>query len=207
MVSAEAGPGPRWRWRWRWRLLPLVAGLVVGVLLVSGWHWKRLGWRDRHLGYPERPSGYAQIVATFGPPCNADASANTMTWIAADDRVPYTFRFHRKLGGLPTEMVTGGTGTSTNLDNDVRGHVSNTHKDPWVLRGIWGYVCRYIRGTTVWSTHAWGIAIDVSSAHEHYPGHYHSHVNWNHSGIWTRHGWYWGKNFGDAMHFQFADSY
>lgn len=203
-IAPRRRPG---RLRLRWPPLPLVVGVVVGSLLVSGYHWGAQGWKDKHIGYPARPTGYSQIVATFGQPCNASASAVWMDWKAADELQPYHVHFHRKLGGMGTEVVSAKGGLSTNLDNDVHGHILQTHNDPYVKRGIWGYNCRYIKGTTTWSTHAWGIAVDVSAAHEHYPGHYHSHVNYKHAFIWDNHGWYWGKNFGDAMHFQFADGY
>lgn len=187
------------------RVLPLVAAVVALAPLAVGWHWGRLGWRDHHENYPRRPSGYAEIVRVFGDPCNSAAHWNYMMWVSGDGHTE-DFRFHRKLGGMGTEMVADEGGRSTNLDNDVYGHIQNAHLIPYTLHGIYGYVCRYISGTTTWSTHAWGIAIDVSSAYEHV-GHYHSHVNYHHAPIWKDHRWYWGKAFGDAMHFQYADKY
>ena len=195
-----------WHGRWNRRLLPLALAVALALPLVVAWHWQKLGWRDKHINYPRRPSGYAQIVDVFGQPCNDNASAIQMDWDAADDGRVYRISFHRKLGGMGTEFVKDQGGRSTNLDNDVFGHIQNQHLGKYVLRGVWGYVCRYINGTTSWSTHAWGIAVDVSSAYEHV-GHYHSHVNYHHAPIWKEHNWYWGKAFGDAMHFQYADNY
>ena len=189
------------------RLLALSLSVLLAVPALVAWHWASQGWRDRHVNYPRRPSGYRQIVGTFGRPCSRATHAISMRWRAANNGVLYRFRFHKKLGGKATAMVPPKGGLSTNLDNDVKGHVINRHLSRFVKSGIWGYVCRYIRGTTKWSTHAWGIAVDVSASFEHYPGHYHSHVNWRHARIWKRHRWYWGKAFGDAMHFQYADSY
>ena len=54
--------------------------------------------------------------------------------------------------------------------------------------------------------HAFGIAIDVSSAEE-YMGKCSSTVNRHHAPIWQNHGWYWGLAFCDPMHFQFATGY
>lgn len=184
------------------RLLSLVV-LVVALalpLLVAA-HWQKAGWRDQHYNYPSRPSGYTQIVNRFGQPCSANASAVRTTWRAADNGVNYAFRFHKKLGGYPT-----GGGTSTNLDNDVWGHINNNHLTKYVEHGIYGYVCRYIRGTTKWSTHAFGIAVDVSSAEE-YQGKCTSTVNKYHKSIWEQHRWYWGLAFCDPMHFQYATGY
>jgi hypothetical protein len=38
-------------------------------------------------------------------------------------------RFHRKLGG----------DASSNLNNDVYGHIQNDHLSPYVRHGIYGY--------------------------------------------------------------------
>jgi hypothetical protein len=181
----------------------LVALAILAVLTVPllAWHWAKAGWQDKHYNYPARPSGYTQIVNRFGQPCNANASAVRTTWRAADNGVNYTFRFHKKLGGYPT-----GGGVSTNLDNDVWGHINNNHLAQYVEHGIYGYVCRYIRGTTKWSTHAFGIAVDVSSAEE-YEGKCNSTVNRYHKSIWEQHNWYWGLAFCDPMHFQYATGY
>lgn len=185
------------------------AVVVVVALLVPfslAFHWSNLGWRDKHYNYPSRPNGYTQIVNRFGQPCSANASAISMIWVAADTGTTYSFTFHRKLGGYPTEMVGNKGGASTNLDNDVYGHIQNAHLQPYVEHGIYGYFCRYIKNTTLWSTHAFGIAVDVSSAEE-YEGKCNSTVNYNHASIWQSHNWYWGLAFCDPMHFQFATGY
>jgi len=88
----------------------------------------------------------------------------------------------------------------------VYGHIQNAHLQPYVEHGIYGYACRAIRNGNEWSTHAFGIAIDVSSAEE-YMGKCTSTVNKNHASIWQNHGWYWGLAFCDPMHFQFATDY
>ncbi|HEY8117380.1 MAG TPA: M15 family metallopeptidase [Actinomycetota bacterium] len=174
--------------------------------LIVAFHWARLGWRDEHVNYPSRPSGYTQIVNRFGQPCNAEARAIPMRWTAADTGVTYTIRFHHKLGGRPTAMVSDKGGRSTNLDNDVYGHIQNAHVQPYIKHGIYGYTCRAKRNSNEWSTHAFGIAIDVSSAEE-YMGKCTSTVNKNHASIWQNHGWYWGLAFCDPMHFQYATNY
>ncbi|HSH34607.1 MAG TPA: M15 family metallopeptidase, partial [Actinomycetota bacterium] len=172
----------------------------------AAFHWGQLGWRDQHANYPSRPSGYTQIVNRFGQPCNAEARAISMKWKAADNGVTYWFSFHRKLGGRPTAMVSDKGGRSTNLDNDVYGHIQNAHLQPYVEHGIYGYACRAKRNSNEWSTHAFGIAIDVSSA-EDYMGKCTSTVNKRHAPIWQNHNWYWGLAFCDPMHFQYATNY
>jgi hypothetical protein len=189
-----------------WRAVVAVAVVVALAIPIVAWHWSRLGWRDRHYNYPARPDGYTQIVNRFGQPCSAASSAISMSWVAADSGQTYSFRFHRKLGGYPTEMVSDKGGNSTNLDNDVYGHVQNDHLQPYVEHGIYGYACRAKRNSNEWSTHAWGIAIDVSSAEE-YMGKCSSTVNKYHAPIWRDHSWYWGLAFCDPMHFQYATGY
>jgi hypothetical protein len=184
----------------------LASTVAVLVPFLLAFHWANLGWRDRHHNYPARPNGFAQIVSRFGQPCSAAAHSNTMSWTAADTGVTYTFSFHRKLGGYPTEMVGNEGGLSTNLDNDVYGHIQNLHLQPYIRHGIWGYNCRVIDGTTQWSTHAFGIAIDVSAVEE-YMGKCTSSVNRYHASIWQSHNWYWGLAFCDPMHFQYATGY
>jgi hypothetical protein len=188
------------------RTLALGALAAAIIPLIVAFHWSRLGWRDEHQNYPSRPSGYTQIVNRFGQPCSADARAIPMLWRAADNGVTYSFRFHKKLGGRPTAMVADEGGRSTNLDNDVYGHIQNQHLQPYVEHGIYGYACRAKRNGTDWSTHAFGIAIDVSSAEE-YMGKCSSTVNVNHAQIWRSHGWHWGLSFCDPMHFQYATDY
>jgi hypothetical protein len=182
----------------RGRLVALatVALVAAAVGPAAAWHYSKQGWRDQHRNYPPHPNGYNQIVNTFGQPCNDNANRNAMQWRAADNGVWYTVRFHRKLGG----------DASSNLDNDVKGHIINAHKSEYVRHGIWGYNCRYIDGTTKYSTHAWGIAVDVSSADEPY-GKCYSTVNHHHAGIWNNHRWTWGVGFCDPMHFQYASGY
>lgn len=187
-----------------------VAASAVAIAVVAGpagaGDWRQRGWRDRHYRYPGKPSGYSEIVKRFGQPCNARARKIAMRWRAADNGVRYTVRFHKRLGGFPTEMVSDKGGRSTNLDNDVYGHIKNQHLSRYVLSGIWGYNCRYISGTTSWSAHAWGIAVDVSSAHEP-NGQCVSEVNKHHARIWRYHRWKWGRAWCDPMHFQYARDY
>ena len=202
MSSTSSSP-PAKRHR---RRLAATAAVLALVPMLSGWHWAKLGWRDLHYNYPATPQSYDQIVNRFGQPCNADASAVWMSWTASDNGVTYTFRFHRKLGGYPTQMVAGKGGKSTNLDNDVYGHIQNAHLIGYTKSGIWGYNCRYVAGTTKWSTHAFGIAVDISSAYEPM-GQCYSTRNKNFASIFKDHGWRWGLDFCDPMHFQYAFGY
>ncbi len=203
MGSERSSP----RRRGRQALLPLAVAVVLVIPLIAAWHWTKLGGRDWHYNYPATPQNYTQIVNRFGQPCSADAHAIWMRWTAADNGVTYTVWFHRKLGGYPTEMVTNKGGRSTNLDNDVYGHIVNNHVTQYVKYGIYGYACRYERGSTsLWSTHAFGIAVDLSSASEP-QGQCSSTVNYHFAQIFKDHGWRWGLDFCDPMHFQYAFGY
>jgi hypothetical protein len=182
------------------RFLGIALPIAIVLPLIAAFHWGQLGWRDLHANYPSRPSGYTQIVNRFGQPCNAEARAISMRWKAADNGVTYWFSFHRKLGGRPTAMVSDKGGRSTNLDNDVYGHIQNAHLQPYVEHGIYGYACRAKRNSNEWSAHAFGIAIDVSSA-EDYMGKCTSTVNKRHAPIWQNHNWYWGLAFCDPKVF------
>ena len=188
--------------RWVW----VVAATALALPLILAFHWGQLGWRDRHVNYPSRPSGYTQLVNRFGQPCNSAARAIALAWRADDNGQTYTVTFHKKLGGYPTEMISDMGGTSTNLDNDVYGHIQNEHLQPYVDHGIYGYACRLKRNGSTYSTHAFGVAIDVSSAEE-YMGKCSSSVNSHHAHIWQNHNWYWGLAFCDPMHFQYAENY
>ena len=184
----------------------VVAAIALVLPLILAFHWGQLGWRDRHYNYPSRPDGYTQLVNRFGQPCNSAAKAIAMAWRADDNGQTYTVRFHKKLGGYPTEMISNKGGTSTNLDNDVYGHIQNEHLQPYVDHGIYGYACRLKRNGSTYSTHAFGVAIDVSSAEE-YMGKCSSSVNSHHAHIWQNHNWYWGLAFCDPMHFQYVTGY
>lgn len=181
--------------------------LVLAVPLVAGWHWGRIGWRDRHRGYPSVPTSLEQIVSRFGQPCSSDARAIVVTWLAADTGEEYAFRVHRRLAGMGSPTIEDQGGRSTNLDTDVHGHVLNQHLASSLEHGIYGYACRAMRSDpTRWSTHAWGIAVDVSTVREPM-GSCESVVNAPMAPIWTSHGWHWGLAFCDPMHFQYARNY
>lgn len=173
-----------------------IAGVLVAAALAgAGATVATADDPDTHYNYPPRPHGYNAIVDVFGKPCASRARENALTFVARSGK-PYVVRFHRKLGGT----------TSTNMI-DVRWHILHSSYDNDLRDGIWGYNCRYVAGTKTYSTHAWGIAVDINSAYEHV-AHYHCHtVPAGLGGIWTTHNWYWGLKWGDCMHFQYATGY
>ena len=154
-------------------------------------------WQHQHYGYPATPKYESGIRATFGSPCSSDSNANSYFFFATDNNQPYRVNFHRKLGGS----------ASSNLDNDVSGHLAATKLDKKLRRGIWGYACRYKRGSqSKFSAHAWGIAVDVNSAYERQGEPCHTLAP-EFGAVWTNHRWAWGKTWSDCMHFQYATGY
>lgn len=190
----------------RSRGMRAIGALGVALPLIFTSRASSLGWQDLRVNYPPRPSGYSEIVATFGQPCSAAAHYVHRRWKAADNGVSYDLYFHRKLGGMGTNMLSDQGGRSTNLDNDVYGQIVVNRLSQYLKSGIYGYNCRYVAGTTTWSAHAWGIAVDVSSAYEP-AGNCGSNVNYLTADIWQNHGWHWGRTFCDSMHFQYAINY
>jgi D-alanyl-D-alanine carboxypeptidase len=160
-------------------------------------------WTHQHRHYPNTPYGESQIRQLFGRPCNRHVNDNTDLWRAADTGDMHSLHFHRKLGGE----------TSSNLDYDVKGHLDKRRKGRFLKSGIGIYNCRAISGTNSWSTHAWGIAIDISWNYEHFGHNGHPcHVlraRTEVPRIFKRHGWKWGRSFPrrDCMHFQYATGY
>lgn len=194
------------------RLL-IVAAVWVGVMSAAGpaganHFYTHHGWRDKHVRYPALPAGYSAIVNVFGEPCNGRSNDNRTYWIAQDNQIAYPVYYHYALGGYGRFYGgTGSTSRSSNLNNDVRGHIRNEHYGGYVTHGIYGFVCRKIAGSTKWSTHAWGIAVDISTAANPYPT---SACRGMPTGLiqaWTKHRWTHGKAFDDCMHFQYASDY
>lgn len=153
-------------------------------------------WQDLHYGYPVRPYGLSAIKKTFGAPCSRDANTLTYIFFAGDNGKAYPVNFHRLLGGVD----------SSNLDNDIPFHIEKKNLESKVLSGIWGFNCRVKRGSSDYSAHAWGIAVDINSAYES-PGQTCRTISAALGQIWTDHNWYWGAVWKDCMHFQYATGY
>lgn len=73
------------------------------------------------------------------------------------------------------------------------------------------YNFRKKRGGSSWSTHAWGIAVDVNASANPMTSRKRGPVisgDQKHlAPFFERRGFYWGANFGDAMHFQYCKGY
>jgi hypothetical protein len=72
------------------------------------------------------------------------------------------------------------------------------------------YNCRYISGTTVWSNHAWAVAIDINwQTNPYTSGYTHDIPDWM-AKLFNRYGFAWGGDYSggkrDYMHFEFMGS-
>ena len=159
-------------------------------------------------GIPHRPRGYNALVATFGQPCSGAANAARSCWPSQS-----------------TPGVDGYINYHPYIDRDVswniRNHISADLKEQALYPGIGGYNCRYVEGTTSWSVHAFGAAIDIN-----WQRNPRGATTWNGvgadgrnykkylpnlwKGAYPGHNFYWGKNFStipDPMHFQYVTGY
>lgn len=197
------------------KLILFVCMTLVGLTVPSvAGHFAANGWWDRHYNYPPRPVGRTEIVNTFGQPCaevpNGPVNYNRIRWVAKDNGKAYRLNFHKKLGGAAVPgWYKGNGGGSTNLYPDVNGHHGNEHIG--LKSSIWGYLCKDIAGQPgVKSTHAWGISFDSNTTYEHFGSNCHNH---EHSfgqrvkEILWGHNWYFGVNFCDPVHWQYATGY
>jgi hypothetical protein len=168
------------------------------------------GWTHDHsdAGVPPRPSGYSGLVNTFGQPCNNSANDSRSYWPSQSARnvAGYVY-YHPYIG--------------RDVGYNIRNHVAHDHRDGAVDYLVGGYNCRTIRGSTSWSTHAFGAAIDTNSARnplgqDHWVGigadgeHYGTYLPDVWRGAYPGHGFFWGLNWDsrpDPMHFQYVTNY
>ncbi len=163
------------------------------------------GWTHDHSsnGVPPRPHGYEDLVDTFGQPCSNAADNARSYWPSQSAR---------NVGGY----IDYHTYIARNVGHNVRSHIEAAHRNGAVDYGVYGYVCRQIRGSTAWSTHAFGAAIDTNSARNPL-----GQSHWNGTGadgtnygtyipdVWRAHRFFWGINWSrpDPMHFQYVTGY
>ena len=200
----------------RWRPRLAIAGLTVwaatlAVLLPGSAQASHMSWwvHDHSAtAIPARPSGLSQIVSTFGQACNGHSD---------DSRSYWPSQSARGVGGY----VYTSPYLARNIDYNVRDHIDADHRNLAVDYGVYGYACRQISGSTSWSTHAWGAAVDTNSARNplgqtFWDGHgsngtdYGTYIPAVWRGADPGHRFYWGLNFAsrpDPMHFQYAINY
>lgn len=195
-----------------WLVVVCVASASVSGLLAAplARALPPAGWTHDHsaAGIPHRPHGYNALVATFGQPCSGAANAARSSWPSQS-----------------TPGVDGYINYHPYIDRDVswniRNHISADLKEQALYPGIGGYNCRYVEGTTSWSVHAFGAAIDIN-----WQRNPRGSSTWNGigadgrnyarylpklwKGAYPGHNFYWGLNFStipDPMHFQYVTGY
>lgn len=167
-------------------------------------------WHDLssrvHTRPPRRPSGLSDLENVFGGHCNAAANdARAFFPWANDSSSGGYIYFHPYIAGVVANI------RNKNAADDTDGAYN---------RAVWGYACRTIAGSSNWSTHAYGAAIDINSVRNpqgdstwdgvgsdgHNYGTYLPSI-WESSLIGH---FYWGINFSsnpDPMHFQYVTGY
>jgi hypothetical protein len=167
-------------------------------------------WVHDHsdAGVPPRPSGYSELVQTFGQPCSDRANNSRSWWPSQSARNVAGYVYYHPY-------------IARDVGYNIRNHVAHDHNDGAVDYLVGAYNCRTIRGSTSWSVHAFGAAIDTNSARNPLGQSF-----WNGKGadgydygrylpnVWRGpfpgHGFFWGINWDsrpDPMHFQYVTDY
>jgi hypothetical protein len=199
VLNVRSGPGTDFR-----VLSQLRQGDLVEIAETRGdWVWVGPGWVSRaFLATPavlNVPRGLAAITAMFGQPGALAASSGRAVLPAP-----------LKLGWSSAEVTR--FACHALLEDSFTRVFHTIH-----ARGLWPairtfdgcYNARKIGSTGKWSTHAWGIAVDLNSATNRQG----SAGNMPQSiiRIFEEEGFYWGGRWSgaarDPMHFQFAEGY
>jgi D-alanyl-D-alanine carboxypeptidase len=196
----------------RARAVFLLMSAVVGVASFAGTSamaTHMAGWTHDHSreGTPPRPSGLSELNQVFGPRCS-DRANNARTWFPHADPGG---------GGAYVEYHTY---LARNLGFNIRRHIDAAHRDGAFYPGIGSYNCRLIDGTTSWSTHSWGAAVDTNWQRNFRGQDYWNGRGWDghdygtyipdvYRGSYPGHKFYWGINWSnpDPMHFQYVSNY
>jgi hypothetical protein len=166
-------------------------------------------WSHDHsrAGVPDRPDGLAQLNRMFGDRCGDRSN---------DARSYWPHRSHHGGG-----YIYYNTYIARDVGYNVRNHIDAAHRVQALYPGIGGYNCRLIAGSTSWSVHSWGAAIDTNwernpRGQRHWNGRgsdgedYYRYLPDVWRGAFPGHGFYWGLNFSttpDPMHFQYVTNY
>lgn len=200
----------------RWTRRGVAAGIAALAIIASFAGSSALAghmndWQHDHSSnaIPPRPSGLAELNRMFGQRCIDRSDDGRSYWPHADAG-----------DGGPSYVYYNGY-IARDIGYNIRNHINAVHNDGALYPGIGGYNCRQIAGSTSWSTHAWGAAIDTNwQRNPRYQ------TFWNGRGadgvdhltyipdVWRGpfpgHRFYWGLNWPtapDPMHFQYVTNY
>ncbi|HZA60481.1 MAG TPA: M15 family metallopeptidase [Actinomycetota bacterium] len=184
----------------------VLAGTVTLVpVAVHAQHLR--DWTHDHSskGVPYRPKGYADLVRVFGKACNGRAN---------DARTHFPHINGRWDGGY----VYYHPYLSRNVGYNIRTHIRADHRDGALDYGEYGYNCRRMRGSSNWSTHAFGAAIDTNTkrnpaGQSYWNGKGANGVDYGYyvpnvfRGGYPGHRFRWGLSWRDPHHFQYVTDY
>lgn len=141
----------------------------------------------------QRPNGLSQIQGVFGKP---GTSIGSFAMRAGKGGKLINVPCHKKIG--PT--------------------LQKVFDDIWAA-GLSGHIHSYDgcyvyrtkrKSSKAWSTHAWGIAIDINASSNPMTSKSKMKISDSQKVIapyFEKHGFYWGAAFGDPMHFQYCTGY
>jgi hypothetical protein len=187
----------------------LGAGAFAGSGAIAG-HMK--DWTHDHSkkGIPPRPKGLSELNQVFGQRCS-DRANNARSWWPHADWDPFG----------SGKYVEYHTYLARNIGFNIRNHINAAHRDGALYPGIGGYNCRLIEGSTSWSVHSWGAAVDTNwqrnpRYQDHWNGrgfdgeNYGTYIPDVWRGGFPGHRFFWGLNWDNApdpMHFQYVTNY
>jgi hypothetical protein len=187
----------------------LASAMALGYLSGSALASHMSEWTHDHDGaaIPPRPSGLAELNRTFGDRCIDRSNDGRSYWP------------HQSEGG--GGYVYYHTYIARNIGFNIRNHIDAAHRDGALYPGIGGYNCRLISGSTSWSVHSWGAAVDTNwlrnpRGQHHWNGRgsdgddHHTYIPDVWRGGFPGHRFFWGLNFDttpDPMHFQYVTDY
>jgi len=129
------------------RLAAAIASVTAAAVLCT--------WKGTAQAAPPRPHGEAEIRATFGAPCGSAAN---------DHRTNWAYGAWSGSGASVNVYGHSRLGREWNLARWWVANTTDTGGDRKLNYGIGAYDCRKKSGgSSQWSTHAWGIAIDTNS--------------------------------------------
>ena len=113
-------------------------------------------------------------------------------------------------GNVPLTRINRWDGVSVTMHSDIAELVSmlmdlSEASGYDVRQGeTWGYNPRKVAGTKVWSTHAWGLAIDINALANRRGGQ--GDIPPEIVDLWRNHGFIWGGDWAytDCMHLEFS---
>ena len=141
----------------------------------------------------QRPSGLTELQKVFGKP---GTSIGTFAMRAGAGGKLINVPCHKKVGPVLQKVFD---------DIFAAGLSSHIHS----YDGCYVYRTKR-KSSKAWSTHAWGIAIDINASTNAMTSKANMKVSDSQKKIapyFEKHGFYWGAAFGDPMHFQYCTGY